>query len=973
MPSCLVNQCNSNTGRKGQSEQIILHPFPKNISRITVWLQQTGQIFKDLNALAQKILDGNKQNKYRLCSLHFTPESYIINVNHRGKSLSCHAVPSIFPNVKEGENVIEENLKKKYVRRENIQIDAENQSLQHSLIELPTTITIQRIKVEEDLLQVYPTSFSNGRLYAEEEMFQDVEITKIGFCNTETQTDDTLSNFPLVFKEKQAVGSDVLDKPPSSDAAAALSMGLMSKLKLHMDSLLREVPVRFDDVAVYFSAEEWESLGMVEKLMYMDVMLENYYTLSSLGFVFEKPEIISIIEKFQDHYHTADVQPVIVKEEPEYHSETEASTGYWTSESSVGSKSGRLSHTLEATIEQDLVDRSLYNDVRPCAVKEEPEYFSETDVSTRYWTAESSMGREQKLLVQSQNCNGVEQPVYPAEDFTRQDLIDRSIYNVKEEPEYYSDTDVSTRYWTAESSVCCKQELLVQSQNCSGLEQPVCHSDNSKRQDLVDHSFHNAAHSIIVKEEPEYFSETDVSSRYWTAETSVCVKQELMLPVEMCNGEEKLVCRSGNCTRQDLVDQGFNNDLQPITVKRESEYFSDETDVSTTDWKVGSSVSGEQELMLQVQKCNGVEQPVYHSEDTTRQNLVDQSVNNGNKSLVQPIGDQSEGMTCIGSGATKSEVMAERKSHLTERSYKCMDCGKCFNRSSHLLRHQRIHAGERPYSCGKCGKTFIDSSQLVIHRRTHTGEKPYPCSECDKRFICKLHLVRHQRSHTGERPYVCSKCGKRFAQSSNLLTHLRTHTGEKPYSCSNCEKCFIRRSHLVRHQRIHTGQGPYACSECEKSFTESSGLLKHLRTHSGEKPFACSQCPKSFMDKSALANHLRTHTGERPYPCRDCGKTFSHSSALVKHIRIHTGEKPYTCKKCGKSFSQTSALVNHERTHTGQKPFSCSDCGKCFTQASSLVKHQRTHTGVRPYTCGECGKSFTYSSVLVKHERTHKK
>ncbi|CAJ0926803.1 unnamed protein product [Ranitomeya imitator] len=429
MPSCLVNQCNSKTGRKGQSEQIILHPFPKDISRITVWLQQTGQIFKDLNTMAQKILEGNKQNKHRLCSRHFTPDSYIINVNHHGKSLSFDAVPSIFSNVKEGENIIEENLKKKRVRRKKKQIDAENQSLHHSLIEPSTTIIINRIKMEEDLLQVYPTCFTNERLYAAEETLKDVELRKIGFSNIETQTAHTLSNSTLVFKDKQAVGSDDLDRPPSSDAAAALSMGLMSKLKLHMDSMLREVEVRFDDVAVYFSAEEWESLGMVDKLMYMDVMLENYYTLFSLGFIFEKPEIISIIEEFQDHYHTADVQSVSVKEEPEYHSETEASTGYWTSESSVGSKSGRLSHTLEATTGQDLVDRSLYNDVRPCAVKEEPEYFSETDVSTRYWTAESFMGREQKLLVQSQNCNGVEQPVYPAEDFTRQDLVDQSIYN----------------------------------------------------------------------------------------------------------------------------------------------------------------------------------------------------------------------------------------------------------------------------------------------------------------------------------------------------------------------------------------------------------------------------------------------------------------------------------------------------------------------------------------------------------------
>ncbi|XP_073444946.1 uncharacterized protein [Dendrobates tinctorius] len=485
MPSCLVNQCNSTTGRKGQSKQIIMHSFPKDISRIKLWLQQTGQIFKDLNTMAQKILDGNQQNKYRLCSLHFTPESYISNLDYR-KSLSFVAVPSIFPNVKEGENIIEEDLKKKYVKIQKKKIDARNKSLQHSLIILPTNITIQSIKVGEDLLQVYPTSFPNEKLYAREEMPHDVELTKIGFCNIETQTDDImLSNSPLGFKEKQAVGSEVLNGPPSSDAAVALPMGLMSKLKLHMDSLLREVPIRFDDVAVYFSAEEWESLGMVDKLMYMDVMLENYYTLFSLGFVFEKPEIISIIEEFQDHYHTADVQPVGMKEEPEYHSENEVSAGYRTLESSVGSKSGRLScaqmckrveqpvcHS-EAPTKQNLADHSLYNvaDIQSFTVKEEPEYYSETDMSMRYWTAESSMCRQQNLLERSQRCNGLEQPVYHAEDSRRQDLVDQSFYNtaqyitVKEEPEYFSETDVSSRYWTAEHSGGCQTGAYVTSGN----------------------------------------------------------------------------------------------------------------------------------------------------------------------------------------------------------------------------------------------------------------------------------------------------------------------------------------------------------------------------------------------------------------------------------------------------------------------------------------------------------------------------
>ncbi|KAG9488627.1 hypothetical protein GDO78_004916 [Eleutherodactylus coqui] len=348
MPSCLVNQCVSKTGRKGQSEQIILHPFPKDVSRIIVWLQQTGQIFKDLNALAQKILDENKQNKYRLCSCHFTPDSYIINVNHHGKSLRVDAIPTIFPVVKEGECIIEENLKKSRARRRK-KPDIACDGVQQSLIQLPIN---DRLKFEE--------------------LLQDVELTKIGFCSIGTQTDYTLVNSVLVFNEDQTMGSDVLDGPLTPDASVT-SLRLMSQLKMQMESSLQEVPIRFEDVAVYFSAEEWESLVLSERLLYMDVMLENFYTLSSLGFMYEKPEIISIIEKFQELCHTADVQPI--------------------------------------------------------TMKEEPEYYLETDVSTRYWKAESPVCSKQELLLQAQMCNGVEQPVYHSEDSTRPDPVDQRFYN----------------------------------------------------------------------------------------------------------------------------------------------------------------------------------------------------------------------------------------------------------------------------------------------------------------------------------------------------------------------------------------------------------------------------------------------------------------------------------------------------------------------------------------------------------------
>ncbi|KAM3911973.1 uncharacterized protein RB166_020453 isoform 1-T1 [Leptodactylus fuscus] len=274
MTKCIVKNCHSDSLCHSD---VTFHGFPSSIHFIKLWLQQTGNTFSDIDAMAQNILQSNRTGVYQICSKHFSPKSYVFNGTKM--ILKTDAVPKVFkdvPNISEVQDVSKAPSCTK----------AQVENLPYVSSSLP-----------QSFAQAFPSqmgpTFKNL-------MKRNPEISESG---------DIIHDLTLTAKHMvdKSIGTD-----PHSEFIENKNEKLMNKrlLKLAMEiiSLLTgeeyvmvkknssppsseqngEVPIKCGDVSVYFTMEEWDYIEE-HKDHYQKVVTDNHQRSSTP--LLEEPEM----------------------------------------------------------------------------------------------------------------------------------------------------------------------------------------------------------------------------------------------------------------------------------------------------------------------------------------------------------------------------------------------------------------------------------------------------------------------------------------------------------------------------------------------------------------------------------------------------------------------------------------------------------------------------------------------------------